>query len=124
MNIFKNYLVKNWISTAVFVLVFAFDLIVLVGVRNYYRHPIINRDYIRESGYTGSLVCNGWAFVNGNYYFCDKNAVIVKDKIIDFKGKQYYLDQDGMLVVNKRNYKIDSNVYDIDSDGVISKTAK
>lgn len=117
----QKIIIKNWIQIFLFVLILLFDLIVTFSVNSYYNHPFIFRDYVRASGYTMSLIRDGFVLVNGDWYYCDKNARLAKDEIVDIDGDRFYFDKDGKLITNKKDYKIKDRVYEIDQNGIIAE---
>lgn len=118
---YNEYILKHLSSFVVFIILFAFDIIVLFNVKNYYNKPFINKNYVRNNGYTKDLARDGFVKINSNYYYCDQNAIIVKDKIVKCNDKEYYLAPTGILIIDKKNFKINDNFYDIDKDGVLTK---
>lgn len=55
--------------------------------------------YFRSSG---ELLTNNWKQgKDGKWYFCGKNGAMATSKIIDWKGKKYFVDDDGVMAVNR-----------------------
>lgn len=120
INIGK-YLIKHLLSIIMFIVIVIFDIVILFLAYRYFNKPIMEANTIRLSSYTKSLVRGGFVLIDGNYYYCGDDAIIVKDKIVKWENQDYYLDKDGILITNQKNYDINGVLYDIDKDGVLKE---
>ena len=78
--------------------------------------------YFRSSG---ELLTNNWKQgKDGKWYFCGKNGAMATSKIVDWKGKKYFVDDDGVMAVNKTITDPDTGkTYEADDKGVLTEVA-
>ncbi|MDR1550298.1 MAG: hypothetical protein LBT06_17170 [Hungatella sp.] len=78
--------------------------------------------YFRSSG---EMLKKDWrAGEDGKWYYCGVDGKMVTSKIIDWKGKKYFVDEDGAMAVNRAITDPETGkTYEADENGVLNEVA-
>lgn len=79
--------------------------------------------YFRSSG---ELLTNNWKQgKDGKWYFCGKNGAMATSKIVDWKGKKYFVDDDGVMAVNRTITDPETgSSYEANENGVLTQVVE
>jgi len=69
---------------------------------------------------TGSMARGGWAMIDKKWYCFRDNGELETGKILEFEGKKYYVNEDGVMIIREDQETVTYKkvTYDVAEDGV------